>query len=1276
MTEIDLWDDDDELEVEVEVPEVGKGEVAVSLDDSNLTLFSVHDLRKREAFAVLAGLQTVELDEGVYRFRIYKNAGAMFALRYALTGLKVKGSAEDLSEMKALADKAPVPAAVLSEDRKFINIRVPRTPSYTNLLKTMTARPLGEGDYRVTVARAQDLNGHNQALPKYVPRIAFADSVTALLFAPIPGFDGTLESLKSISVEELNVIGSNAQAWKNLKNSKKTLAEKMGTMGISSLYDLIFFMPRRYIDKSTPQNIRDLIAGESATILGTIAGISSVGGIGGTRFKIESNGGGQIDAVFFRQEWLQTKFKRGEEVLVTGKVGFFNRELNLGGTSIEHSAEAAILPIVPIYKQSESKGITTNVILNAQRELFSRMGENLKMPPYFAKSKEIAYASAVRELHLPTSLAESKKSRELLAYMEFVQMQIIMHELKQSKSQETGLINAEGPSKLQRQAINSLPFTMTKGQQNAVSYLNDEMAAERPVSVLLNADVGAGKGLLKHEKVLTPSGWREVGTLKVGDRITGSAGKSTAVTGVFPQGLQKLARVSFSDGTSVVTDLAHRWTVMPMGVYPGKFPSGRLPRRVISTEQLLSSGPSEVMFDQVGNGGSVYSTSRIMKTHFEKSKGVYRWKIPIMSGPAQYADAQTDLPIDPYLLGYWLGDGEHNALNIAVGKDDVDATEELLAKCWPGTIERAIDKRNGHFSLRLKTDVRGTGRNLLRSIGVYSNKHVPDMYLKSTPEVRLAVLQGLMDSDGYVSRRGDLDFGNNNKRIIDGFLDLVRGLGGIAKISRIRHAQYTDAKGEKVRSKNESYSVNFSLPRGAMPARLMRKADRYAHKLHTLPKRSHSFTKSIVNVERLDEKGETVCIKVAARDELFITRDYIVTHNTLLAQLACLRAVEAGRQAIIVAPATILARQLYDTLQTLLSRLSIDVDARLLLGDTKATERKKILKGLAEGTVQIAVGSTSLLSEAVEYNDLGFVCFDEQQKFGVNHRTKILSRRSDGRVPDFMMQTATPVPRSTAQVFYGDMDMIELDDKPEGRLPIETEWLNERPQEVLEQLAHPVWEDIKEEASKGNQTFIITPLVNDSESIDAASVKKTHEVLSNGPLSSLNVGIVHGQMKPDLARDAMADFRAKKYDVLVASTAVEVGVDIPDATRVVVLSADRLGASSLHQIRGRVGRSNKPSTCSLISQTEVPGSIRRLQALVDSSNGYDIAQVDLETRGEGQLFGVEQSGGATLRFGSILTHRHLVEAASKEADRILASPLREMAIQDAKLTFNAEERFV
>ena len=304
------------------------------------------------------------------------------------------------------------------------------------------------------------------------------------------------------------------------------------------------------------------------------------------------------------------------------------------------------------------------------------------------------------------------------------------------------------------------------------------------------------------------------------------------------------------------------------------------------------------------------------------------------------------------------------------------------------------------------------------------------------------------------------------------------------------------------------------------------------------------------------------------------------------------------------------------------------------------------------------------------------MCFDEQQKFGVNHRTSILSSREDKRAPDFMMQTATPVPRSTAQVFYGDMDMIELPEKPAGRLPIKTEWLLERPQDVLDQIAHPIWEDVQEEAKKGNQTFIVTPLVNDSESIDAASVKKTHEVLQNGALSNLRIGIVHGQMKTDAAKEAMEGFRNKEFDVLVASTSVEVGVDVPEATRVIVLSADRLGASSLHQIRGRVGRSDKPSKCTLISLGETENSQRRLQSLVDSDNGYEIAQVDLETRGEGALFGVEQSGGSVLRFGSILTHRHLVEAASKEADRILSSPLSELAIRDAKKTFDAEERYV
>lgn len=891
MTEIDLWDDEELAdEAVLEVPELNKGDVAVEVESRNITLFSLHDLRKREAFASLAGLQTEPITEDVLRFKITRTNGNAFVLRYALSGLKVSGSESSMAELRDLADKAPTPAAVLSDDRKQIDVRVPRTPVYAEMMKQLTARVMDEGVYRVSAMKVQDLHAFNLALPKRVPRISLHESIISLLYAPIEGFDGTVESLKNIPIETLSVISTNAQTWKSLKSSKKSLSEKMGTMGISTLFDLMFFMPRRYIDKSKPQNISDLIAGESATVVGNITHVSTLGGIGGTKFRIASHGGGSIDAAFFRQEWLQAKFRRGDEVLVTGKVGFFGRELNLGGTSIEHSAEAAVLPIVPIYRQSESKGITTNLILNAQRELFSRLGDGLKLPPYFAKSKEISYSDALRELHLPTSLDESKKSRELLAYIEFVQMQLLMRDMRANMAESAGLQNSEGPSRLQRQAISKLPFSLTASQEAAVSHLNTEMSSERPVSALLNADVGSGK--------------------------------------------------------------------------------------------------------------------------------------------------------------------------------------------------------------------------------------------------------------------------------------------------------------------------------------------------------------------------------------------------TLVAQFACLRAVEAGRQAILVAPTEILARQLYETFVKLIEPLSVEVNLQFLSGSTKATERKKILKGLAAGTVQIAVGTVSLLSPTVEYSNLGFVCFDEQQKFGVNHRTSILSSREDNRVPDFMMQTATPVPRSTAQVFYGDMDMIELPEKPAGRLPIATNWLRERPQDVLDQIAHPIWEDIQEEAEKGNQTFIVTPLVNDSESIDAASVKKTHEVLQNGALKNLRIGIVHGQMKTDDAKLAMESFRNKEFDVLVASTSVEVGVDVPEATRVVVLSADRLGASSLHQIRGRVGRSNKPSTCTLISLGETESSQRRLQSLVDSDNGYDIAQVDLETRGEGALFGVEQSGGSVLRFGSILTHRHLVEAASKEADRILSSPLSDLAIRDAKKTFDAEERYV
>jgi ATP-dependent DNA helicase RecG len=399
--------------------------------------------------------------------------------------------------------------------------------------------------------------------------------------------------------------------------------------------------------------------------------------------------------------------------------------------------------------------------------------------------------------------------------------------------------------------------------------------------------------------------------------------------------------------------------------------------------------------------------------------------------------------------------------------------------------------------------------------------------------------------------------------------------------------------------------------------------------------------------------------------------------KTVVAQLACLRAVEAGNQAVLLGPTDILGRQLFATFEKLVKQLEgfgETVRIAYLGGNMKVRDKKPILKAIKDGEIDVVIGTHAVLADSVEYKSLGFVAIDEQQKFGAEQRTKLLNTRSDNRVPDLLMQSATPIPRSTAQVFYGDMDMIELKEKPPGRIPIVTEWIQEDPVEISQQLVNPLWTDIQNEAAQGNQIFVITPMVSESDKIDAASVEKTFKNLKEISLPGLRIAYAHGQMKGDEQKTVMEEFRAKKYDVLVASTVVEVGVDIPDATRVVILSADRLGASSLHQIRGRVGRNSKPSKCYLVSLGKTENSQLRLQSLVDSEDGFEIAKVDLAIRGEGKMFSVEQSGRSEMIFASLSMHGDRITEAKDEAKRILKSPFRALALQDGKNKFESDER--
>lgn len=905
MSEIDLWEDEPIGDTLVEEksqtgastepeprasslkPRKGLRRAVLEVEGSLIRIYSPKDLRSHDGIAhdfksIYGLVEESDLDGFAYEMKV--NAVNAFILRHTLKIVNVEISPESISTLKFWADKITEPLVTVSSTRKHLNIQCNNIVTYTEILKKVNAYPTKEG-WRVAINRTLDLKALNDLSVTTLPRFKFSKDVDELTTKPLSGFDGSVESLKKISIDELYVISSNLQQVKQLKKNNKTLTEKMATFGIETLHDLLFNLPKRFIDKTNPQDLSNLLVGESVTISGVIKNVGSIPNNMGISFSIGDSKGGVIKASFWRQNWLATKFKEGAEVLVTGKVTFFRGKVGISGTSIEHADEAAVLPIVPVYRQSESKGITTALIMGATRELLSRVGD-LELPPYLRKHKEMSYTEALTEVHFPTSLERFKLACDVLAFYELVYMQIVIQSEKAKTSLGSALV-FNGDSKMQDELIENLPFALTASQKFAIDLSNEKFSSGTPSQILLNGDVGSGKSI---------------------------------------------------------------------------------------TAQLMS-----------------------------------------------------------------------------------------------------------------------------------------------------------------------------------------------------------------------------------------------------------------------------------------------------------LKAVENGAQVVILGPTEILARQLFETTTKAFELLSVPPRVEYFGATLKAAEKRAILKDLASGDIDVLVGTTSVISDKVEYGNLGMVIIDEQQKFGAEQRGRLLTSRKDGVVPHMILMTATPIPRSVSQIFYGGMDMIELKEKPEGRLSIETKWIQEDPTEFTQQLTNEVWADIRNEAVLGNQTFVITPMVFDSDKVDAAAVETSFKNLSEKSLKGINVGFIHGKMKKDEQNAIMERFKSKELSVLVASTVVEVGVDIKDATRVVILSADRLGASSLHQIRGRVGRNDKQSKCYLVSLGKTESSQIRMQSLVDSENGFEIALSDLTVRGEGKVFGVEQSGGSEMIFASLVSHKEWIEQASQDAQTILASQYRETALQDANDRFNVSE---
>jgi ATP-dependent DNA helicase RecG len=358
-----------------------------------------------------------------------------------------------------------------------------------------------------------------------------------------------------------------------------------------------------------------------------------------------------------------------------------------------------------------------------------------------------------------------------------------------------------------------------------------------------------------------------------------------------------------------------------------------------------------------------------------------------------------------------------------------------------------------------------------------------------------------------------------------------------------------------------------------------------------------------------------------------------------------------------MAPTEVLAEQHAEEVRTLLAGLTVPdpstlqghrpLGVALLTNRRTASERARIHAGLADGTVDILIGTHALLTDQVAFRSLGVVVIDEQHRFGVEQRAALRAKGrgedGTGRDPDLLVMTATPIPRTAAMVVFGDLDMTVIDELPPGRQPVTTRWLR------TPLLAEEAWSRVRGEVASGRRAFVVCPLVEGSDRVEATSAVAEAERLAGAELSGLKVGLLHGQLPSGEKERVMAEFRSGRLEVLVATTVIEVGVDIPEASVMVVEDADRFGIAQLHQLRGRVGRGNEPAWCYLLSENEAPEADARLSAMEGTTDGFALAEVDLQLRGEGTILGARQKGRSDLRLAKLVGDQDLVVMAREMA---------------------------
>ena len=387
--------------------------------------------------------------------------------------------------------------------------------------------------------------------------------------------------------------------------------------------------------------------------------------------------------------------------------------------------------------------------------------------------------------------------------------------------------------------------------------------------------------------------------------------------------------------------------------------------------------------------------------------------------------------------------------------------------------------------------------------------------------------------------------------------------------------------------------------------------------------------------------------------------------KTMVASACVWFAAQSGWQSALMAPTEILARQHYENLSPLLERFGIS--CALLTGSTKVKERRAILEGLSDGSISLCIGTHALLTEDVQYQRLGLVVTDEQHRFGVAQRSALGQKAEN---PHMLVLSATPIPRTLALIIYGDLDVSVIDQLPPGRQRVDTFAVDERYRARLNGF-------IRKQVEEGHQVFIVCPLVGDGDELpdERKAVTAYAKTLQEETFPDLRIAVLHGKMKPKEKEAVMAAFAGGEADILVSTTVVEVGVDVPNATLMVVENAERFGLSQLHQLRGRVGRGKAKSYCVLVSQGGGEETKRRLKALTDTNDGFKIAEEDLKLRGPGDFFGQRQHGLPMLQIADLNCDMLLLSEAQTAARELLAGDDQLTAPEHRRLKQRIDELF-